>query len=291
MSTIRTFIKKHSVLTYFTLTFAISWGGILLIIGGPGRIPGTSEEAETLLPLTILVMTVGPSISGILLTGLIHGKAGFSELLSRLFRWRVGVSWYAVALLTTPFLATAVLLALTLVSPEFLPTIVTTDDKVSPLLFGIVAGLVVGIFEELGWTGFAVPELRSRYGVLTTGLIVGFLWAAWHFLVYIWGSGTSSGAFSLALFLPEFLFLVTVLPVYRVLMVWVYDHTGSLFVAMLMHAIHTAFTTSILVPMATGVSRVIYYFIFTAALWVFVAVVLRQQSLPRPARAPLPDKA
>jgi membrane protease YdiL (CAAX protease family) len=204
-----------------------------------------------------------------------------------LFKWRVDVRSYAVALLTTPLLATALLLALSLLSPEFLPTIVTTEDKGSLLLIGLVSGLVVGIFEEIGWTGFAIPELRRRYSVLTTGLIVGLLWAAWHFLVYLWGSGTSTGAFSLAIFLPEFIFLVATLPAYRVLMVWVYDRTESLLVAMLMHAIHTAITTSILVPLATGASRVIYYLIFAAALWVIVAAVQSRQSLPRQRRGVL----
>ena len=34
----------------------------------------------------------------------------------------------------------------------------------------------MGFFEELGWTGFAIPTLmRLRYGVLGTGLIVGVL--------------------------------------------------------------------------------------------------------------------
>ncbi len=46
---------------------------------------------------------------------------------------------------------------------------------------GIAVGLVVPFFEELGWTGFAIPELGKRYGILTTGLIVGLLWGAWHF--------------------------------------------------------------------------------------------------------------
>lgn len=288
MITIRSFIQKHPVLTYFALAFAISWGTILLVVGGPGAIPAPSEQSTKLLPIAILVMVLGPSVAGLLLTGFVDGRAGFRELLSRLFKWRAGIGWYGVAFLTTPLLATAVLLALSLLSPEFLPAIFTTNDKAFLMLIGIVSGLVVGIFEEIGWTGFAIPRMRLRYGVLTTGLIVGLLWAAWHFLVYFWGSGDSSGAFSLAIFLPEFLFLVTVLPVYRVLMVWVYDHTESLLVAMLMHTIHTAATTSILVPLATGVSRVIYYLVFAAALWVFVAVVQRQQTLSRQARGALP---
>ena len=96
----------------------------------------------------------------------------------------MGARWYAVALLTAPLLFTAVSLALSLTSPEFLPSILTTTDKASVLLMGIFAGLMAGIFEELGWTGFAVPTLlRLRYGVLSTGLIVGVPWAVWHLLV------------------------------------------------------------------------------------------------------------
>src|SRR5215204_2712418 len=91
-------------------------------------------------------------------------------------RWRVGARWYAVALLSAPLLATAVSLALSLTSPEFLPGIFTSDDKATLLLFGIAGAIMVGIFEELGWTGFAVPALRLRHGVLSTGLIVGVLW-------------------------------------------------------------------------------------------------------------------
>ena len=185
----------------------------------------------TIGPVVYLAMLAGPSVAGILMTGLVSGRAGFRELLARLLKWRVGGRWYAVALLTAPLLVTAVSLALSLLSPEFLPAIFTTDDKAPLLLSGLAAGLMVGIFEELGWTGFAIPRLRLRYGVLTTGLIVGLLWGAWHFLLF-WEPGSFSGALPLALLLVR---LFSWLPAYRVLMVWVYDRTGSLLVAMLMH--------------------------------------------------------
>jgi membrane protease YdiL (CAAX protease family) len=186
----------------------------------------------------------------------------------------VGARWYAVALLTAPLLVTAILFVLSLTSPVFLPGIFTANDKASLLLVGIAYGLAAGFFEELGWTGFAVPRLRLRYSVLTTGLIVGLLWGAWHFLVAFWGSGTSSGAFSLILFLPQFLFYVGVLPAYRVLMVWVYDRTGeSLLVAMLMHASLTASVPLILQPVATGMALLSWYLVLAAALWVVIAAV------------------
>jgi len=264
MATIKTFIKRHPLPTYFALTFAISWGAILIVVS-PGGIPVTTEQLEMLG----LAMLLGPSVAGILLTGLASGRVGLRELLSRLLRWRVGARWYAVALLTAPLLATAaVLLALSLLSPEFLPVIFTSDDKATLLLTGIAAGLMVGFFEELGWTGFAVPRLRLRYGVFATGLIVGLLWGAWHFLLF-WESGSFSGALSLALLLGR---LFSWLPAYRVLMVWVYDRTGSLLVAMLMHVSLVA-STVIVEPPLTGGGLLTYILVRAAVLWVVVAAV------------------
>jgi len=273
MSTIKDFIKRRPVLTYFALTFAISWGGILLVIGGPSAIPTPSEEAMELLPMAILVMVAGPSVAGILLTGLIYGRAGFREFGSRLIKFRVPARWYAVAVLTAPLLVAVILFAFSRTSSMFIPDIVTVDDKVALLISGIVAGLTAGIFEELGWTGFAVPQLRQRYGILATGLIVGFVWGIWHFLVTFWGNGDPSGGFALDLLLPPLLFYVGVLPAYRVLLVWVYDRTESLPVVMLMHASLTANTNFILSPPVTGVPFMVYYLVLTAAMWVVVAVV------------------
>lgn len=273
MSTIKTFIKRRPVLTYFALAFAISWGGVLLAIGGPSGIPGTPEAFGTLLPFVGLAMMAGPPVAGILLTGLSGGGAGFREFLSRLLRWRVGVSWYAVALLTAPLLKMAVLLALLVFSAEFVPGVFASDNKAFMVLFGLAMALGAGIFEELGWTGFAVPMMRRRYSVLATGLVVGFLWAAWHLLVQIWSPGASSGAFSLSiLLLDPFFFMVG----YRVLMVWVYDRTQSLLVAILMHLGLTA-SALILNPLGfaetAGWPLLTFDLVWAAAVWIVVASV------------------
>jgi membrane protease YdiL (CAAX protease family) len=237
-------------------------------------------------------MLAGPGVAGLLLTGLVHGKAGFRELRSRLRRWRVGARWYAAALLTAPLVATAVLLALSLADQIFLPGIITSDDKASILLFGLAVGLGAGIFEELGWTGFAIPALRLRYGVLTTGLILGSLWGAWHFLVNVWASSSSAGSLPLTSYLSGILagLLIGALPAFRVLMVWVYDRTGSLSLAM---AMHLSITSSLIIlrpPAASGVSFLTYDLVLAAALWVVVAAVavanrgkLSQQPRPRAA--------
>jgi membrane protease YdiL (CAAX protease family) len=213
-------------------------------------------------------MLAGPSVTGLLLTGLVDGKSGLREILRRLLTWRVGAGWYGVALLPAPLLAAAVLFALSLSSPIF-----TASDKATVLLSGIAAGLTT-ILEELGWTGFAVPRLRRRHDVVTTGLIVGVLWGAWHFLQGLFISGTYSGGLPLAVFLPmNFFAAVAQLTAYRVLLVWVYDRTESLLVVTLMHASLTASTIFIFTPLATGVSFLTYVWVLAGALWVVVAAL------------------
>jgi hypothetical protein len=61
----RGYTFAHPVLSYYVLTFAISWGGILLVVRGLGGIPGTSDRTARLMPLAIVFMLFGPSIAGI----------------------------------------------------------------------------------------------------------------------------------------------------------------------------------------------------------------------------------
>jgi membrane protease YdiL (CAAX protease family) len=47
---------------------------------------------------------------------------------------------------------------------------------VSPL-----SGLVGAAGEEIGWRGFLVPRMHALVGFTTTSLLVGLIWAAWHY--------------------------------------------------------------------------------------------------------------
>ena len=204
-----------------------------------------------------------------LLTGLVDGRAGYRDLFSRLGKWRVGIRWYAVAILPAPIIAAAVLVALSLTSPLFI-----TDDKATVVLAGLGAA-VMTILEEIGWTGFAVPRLRRRHGVPMTGLIVGVLWGLWHFLQQVFISGTYAGGIPLlAVFVTlSILAAVASLTAYRVLMVWVYDRTGSLLVTTLMHGMLTASTIFWFTPIATGALFLANVWLVAAAMWVGVGAV------------------
>jgi CAAX protease family protein len=286
-------IGSHPVLSFYVLAFGISWGTILLAVGlGPGGFSATPQQLQVAIPYAVPAMLAGPGIAGLLLTGLLYGTSGFRDLLTRLLKWRVGGRWYAIALLTAPLLMTAVLLAMSLISPKFLPRIFTTSDTASLLLLGLAVGLPTGIMEELGWTGFAIPRLKLRYAALGTGLVVGVLWGAWHLPINYWSSGVTSGEVSLAVWAPAWLIstLLGQLTAFRVLMVWVYERTGgSLLVAILMHASLATFTIVLIPPLAVT-ANVISGFAFAVALWLVIAAVAlaqgghltRQSHLKRP---------
>jgi membrane protease YdiL (CAAX protease family) len=268
MPAIKAFVRKRPALIYFVLAVALSWGCMALMIG-PGNFPISPELAESQGALLYVGMLIGPSAAGLLLTALLDGGAGLRDLLSRLFRWRVGARWYAVALLTAPLVATVVLLLLSLLSPEFLPGIFASEDGLALLLSGVAAGLMVGLFEEVGWTGFAIPRLRQHYGILATGLLVGLVWGAWHFPPF-WEANSFSGVFPLALLFAR---LFAWLPPYRVLMVWVYDRTDSLLVVVLMHASLVTCTLAIVPSTLAGASLLTWLFAWAAALWAVMGAV------------------
>jgi membrane protease YdiL (CAAX protease family) len=273
----RAFINRHAVLTYYTLVLALTGGLYLVAFLGTGFL-GTGTEptsAADLDPFTYLALLPGALIiagAGILVIALAFGRVGLRDLRLRLFRWRVGVRWYAVALLTVPLVWTAILGVFSLTTKAFLPAIITAEDKASLLVAGLGGGLVVGLvasfLEEIGWTGFATAELSKRHGLLATGLIVGLPWMVLHVPIY---AGIASGAVPPALNVAAIIFWMLA---YRVLMVWVYDRTQSVLMATLMHLMIIVWPFILPgSPAMVGVPDLIFNLVLGATLWVFVAAV------------------
>lgn len=269
------FIEKNQILLYFVLTFLLSWGLILILIAFNGM-PVNVAEAQAQLPFTIMVFLSGPLISGLLMIGLVDGKKGFSDLISRILKWRIGVGWYAVALLTAPLVFVAVHFLLSIASPVYSPGFLGPNGT-SLVLMSIMSGLMVGFCEEIGWFGFAIPRLRLRYGILATGLLVGVIWGAWHIMANdIWAIRTYSGGLNPAVYavLSGISFLVGQLPPYRVLMVWAYEKTGSLLLMMVMHFSLTACSIAFSPTSMAGWQVFIYSLSVAAAMWLIAGAIV-----------------
>ncbi|MFN2200887.1 MAG: type II CAAX prenyl endopeptidase Rce1 family protein [Caldilineaceae bacterium] len=268
MSAFTAVVKRHAVAFYFVLTIAISWTGLVAVVG-PGGLPLSWQRFERLGPILYFVALAGPFFAGILMTVLTSGRTGLRDILRHLRRWRVGVRWYVVAFLPTLVLA-AVYLALAIFSPDYVPTFVTTDGKAGFLLITLAISLLFGFFEEIGWTGFAVPRLLPTHGVVAAGVVVGLVWGVWHFPLF-WESDSFSGALPIVILVGRLIFW---LPAFRVLMVWVYDRTESLLLAVLMHASLVAAQLTVTSQGQEGAARLIGLVALGAALWLFVVAVV-----------------
>jgi membrane protease YdiL (CAAX protease family) len=175
--------------------------------------------------------------------------------------WQADIRWYAVALGLMPILLLTILYLLALfISPAFAPIL---------SLLGL-GGIAAGYLEEIGWTGFAVPRLLSRWSPLAVGLIVGLLWGLWHGLADYSIRGDTLGAF----WPITFSLFVVPLTAWRILMVWVYDNTHSGPVAQLMHFSYTG-SLGFLVPLAaiSHTEDALIYAVLAVVLWILVALV------------------
>ncbi|WP_159099173.1 CPBP family intramembrane glutamic endopeptidase [Aquimarina spinulae] len=267
---------KYLLLVYFLLTFLISWTGLVFIMGIDG-FTGKKEVPDSQIPLLFLAMCAGPFIAGLLVNYFENGKASFKQLKTRMGKWKVGTRWYVIALFSAPLLFGLTYILLSSFSSKFSPILLSTDDLLFLILGGILGGIVAGFFEEIGWTGFAVPKLRARFNILTTGLIVGVIWGIWHLPLFM--DKDPDGDVPLAILL--IIKLVTHLPAFRILMVWVYDHTQSLWIIILMHMSLTA-STMIFQPTTTkGIDIVVFNLMFTALIYVFM-IILRYLTLRVP---------
>jgi hypothetical protein len=121
MMAARDFVRARPVLSYYILTFAVSWSLIALVLG-PGGFLGTSETIIVSGPLGL----TGPSIAGVLLTSVIAGRASGPE--GAIDEVACAGAWYAVALLTAPVLKAATLLALLVASSQVDPAIVSEES-------------------------------------------------------------------------------------------------------------------------------------------------------------------
>ena len=255
---IRTFIQRHSVVTFFSLAFLISYGTFIVVVG-PELLRGEGMGPRD-TALVIPVIVVGVCLVSIALTSIVEGRSGLRDLFSRAGRWRVSVRWYAVALLTCPILLLAVLLALSsLISPMFTPAL-----TFFPL--GIVFGLLSGFLEDIGWTGYAFPRMALKQSALASSLLLGVLWGLWHTPA----EAAPHGVYWLSFFL-SFVAIVTAV---RVLIAWVYSNTSSLLLAQVMHA---SFSASLLMiaPLHTSlVQEELRYVVYALVLWIVVALVV-----------------
>ena len=225
-STLTAWVRRHPVgafvVWYLTVCWAISFTPIVatnvLGLDLPAWVTQVSYNAASLLAMFL---------PAVVITRLVDGPAGLRALLGRVVKVRASAGWYAVALLAMPVLT--VLLAVILYGRPEATASTLLGALASGLLFQIVAGFLLNnLWEEVGVMGFLQARLQARHGALLGAVIIGPLFALHHAAAFM-GDGLVTGlvilVVAIALMIP-----------FRVMMGWLYNRTGSLFLVGLLHA-------------------------------------------------------
>jgi membrane protease YdiL (CAAX protease family) len=222
--------------------------------------PSTSHLA--LVMTGMLATACAPTLAALLVAAFYPGAGGVRSVSRQIRTWRVGLVWYAIALIgpIILLLAAEVFSAVRRGAPPSHWMILPSFSGPGGLYFVIFGSLFA---EEPGWRGFAQPRLQTRYGALTASVVIGLLWSTWHLWYVILPGGLSNvtGAD------------VSTAIVYA----WMYNSTnGSLFIAMLAHLGHNLAASLIPIPPDGGRQHLII-----ALTYFVVAVVVVLSTQPQ----------
>ena len=171
-------IKRHPLLSLFSLAYGLTW------IGALGFLVNPSAATERSLNLFSILYAFG-FVAGCLWAALIVTQAttgGRRALLSRLLRWRVNIVWYLIALFF-PAIYPLAGITLHLILGGAMPQlpITTVPPSSWALVIAINIGVyIIGNYEEFTWRGVGLPLLQGKYSALSSALILGVVQAVWH---------------------------------------------------------------------------------------------------------------
>jgi uncharacterized protein len=234
------FVKRHRVLCFFVLAYALAWGAIPWhSFGAPGAL-----------------------IAAIVIVWLTEGLAGLRQLGSRLIRWRVSWVWYALALGVPLFVhvtATAGNVALGASAPSLSQL---NPWYGLPLAIGMHMINPTGgpLMEEPSFRGWAQPELQRGRSRLAATAIMAVAVSCWHLPLF---------------FMSEFQahpigFITTVAVTFWY--AWLFNHAGgSSLLTLLAHGTEGAVETNQLWSSGADLVRLNYLY---AIVWCLVALVL-----------------
>jgi membrane protease YdiL (CAAX protease family) len=219
-------MTRRPLVTFFALALVLTWVvWVPRAFASHGVIRGGAAEVVTALASAWTWM---PAIAALLTAALAGGRPAVRAWLCRLGRWRVGVRWYAVALLAPAgFWLAAWAAGSFLGLGDMRPRAVDLGATAAGL-FAVLL-LTDGLGEEAGWRGYALPALLARHRPLVASLGLGLFWAFWHLpLLFTEGSAMDGS--------PA-LFHLLDLPATAVLYTWLFVRSqGSALPAFVLHA-------------------------------------------------------
>ncbi len=255
------------------LGMAYAFSGLVLL-AQHGVIPGGSLPA--MLDLDYERAASGPLVllglmpATLVVTALEGGRPAVRALFRRVFRWRVALVWWLVAVVALPLttVALAIILGDTLQVPS--PGILASEAGSIA-----VAILLINLWEETAWAGFFQTRLERRHPFYIAALLTAVPFAAIHMPLQVINGMTAPVDLAV-----QFLALVTFSFVVRSLLGIVLR--GARDSILVVGVLHTFFNRSnnvdgIVADLLDGSQRQLAALAATTVLTVVAGVVMRRR--------------
>ncbi|MFC4357961.1 CPBP family intramembrane glutamic endopeptidase [Halobium salinum] len=208
---VRPWISRHRLASFLLVTYAFTWTI-------QAALALSNLQASWTLSILVGLGAFGPPVGAAVVVW--AGGGDLRAWVSQAFRWRIGLRWWALALLLPP---AVLVVGSGLYALAGGPVDVGSLPFVGVYLFVLVWGTVWGGGqEELGWRGFMLPVLQERHSALASSLAVGVAWAGWHLPLFL-NANTTHGGWPLS---QQVVWFVTILAG-SVLWTWMYNGTGG----------------------------------------------------------------
>lgn len=140
--------------------------------------------------------SLGPFLSSIITTQLFYKKDGLKKLFATLHPNRLNKK--TLLLSCSPLL---LFLMGWLLYPLFIGkwfSFAVTKEQfnltdLASYLGWALPFIAYALFEELGWRGFALPHLQTKFTAFKSTVILTFIWALWHAPFFLWRFNFSMG--------------------------------------------------------------------------------------------------
>jgi membrane protease YdiL (CAAX protease family) len=281
-------LARFQLPIFFLLAYAITWSAQIPAYSYAHNNGYTLTNEQNLLHLLnlfrgdldpgltpfllIAIFAFGPTLAGILVTGVFQGREGLRDLWRRMTRVRVGGRWILIVLLLPLALALLTLAVTFLAGGLRINFVFLAPLSLLPLLL-IYMLIFTGLAEEVGWRGYALPELQKTQSAERASWILGIAWGWWHIPALLfpqWLRGELNPGLVIAVLLGITFGVVG----WTIVITWIYNNTSSVFWIILLHGWNNTIQ-SYLVLSAGYVANVV----FALLPWVVALYLLKRYGL------------
>jgi len=260
--------KKHQYrpVIYFALAFAITWiNGFFLAV--------QSHHGGDKSIINLMLAYMGPLIAALIMMYVFADGTFRADFRRRIYDPKlINKNYLPFVLFFLPLaMVISILISIAFGQPAE-QLCVSEDLKVfeGEAVLSVAVLALVPVLEELGWRGYGVDSLASKYNLFSASIIFGILWAIWHLPVFF-----IKGSYQLSLWEQNPLFAINffvgILPLAIIMNYLYYMNQRSITLLALFHVI-VNFSSELLE--ANQISKCILTFVLIVAA---AAIVVRNR--------------